>query len=175
MSEMTIEFIANRDKTKTQVIRLSNAKICFRNFRGEASVYNDAGNRGFSVVIPDEEIAEALRNDVNEFDAGWNVKIRAAREEGDTPFMHLPVKVKYTDRSAPKVYLESGNKRVKLDENTIKMLDNIDIAYCDLDIRPYDGEGRFGPHRTAYLQEIWVVQDLSRDRFSSRFANEEEE
>lgn len=172
---MNIEFITNRDKTKTQLVRLSDVKICFRNFRGEAGMYNDAGNRTFSIVIPDEEIAEALREDVNEFGVGWNVKIKAAREEGDAPFMHLPVKVKYTDRSAPKVYLESGNNRVKLDEDTIGMLDNIDVAYCDLDIRPYDGEGRFGPHRTAYLQEIWVVQDLSRDRFASRFANNEEE
>jgi hypothetical protein len=51
------------------------------------------------------------------------------------------------------------------------MLDHIDIQSVDLDIRPYDGEGRFGAHRTAYLQSIYVVQNI--DRHEARFAEEE--
>lgn len=173
--EMKLTFVANRDKTKTQLVQINNAKICFRNFRGEGGMYNDAGDRNFSIVIPDEEIAEALRNDVNEFNAGWNVKIRPGREPGDPAHMHLPVKVKYTDKSAPVVHLISGNHHTELTEDTIGMLDNIMIDHVDIDIRPYDGEGRFGPFRTAYLQSIWVVQDLTRDRFATRIMNGEVE
>lgn len=153
------------------IIQLEDARICWRNFRGEGSMYNAEGDRNFSVIIPDEEIAEALKNDVNKYGAGWNVKIKAPQTPDGTPFMHLPVKVKYTENSKPKVYLESGNNKRRLTEETIDMLDHIDILSVDLDIRPYDGEGRFGPHRTAYLQSIYVVQAI--DRHEARFAEEE--
>ena len=150
------------------ILQIDDARICFRNFKGEGSMYNNEGDRNFSLVIPDEEIAEALKNDKNEFGAGWNVKIRAPREEGEAPFMHLPVKVKYTDRSGPKVYLISGKNRVQLDEDTIGMLDDIDIKSVDLDIRPYDDEINGRPFRTAYLQSMEVVQRI--DRFAARYS-----
>lgn len=153
------------------ILQIDDARICFRNFRGEESMYNAKGSRSFSLVIPNEEIAEALMNDKNEFGVGWNVKIKAPREDGEAPFIHLPVKVKYTDRSQPRVYLISGRNRIELNEDTVGMLDDIDIRSVDLDIRPYDGEGRFGPHRTAYLQSIYVTQEI--DRFAARFAEEE--
>lgn len=153
------------------ILQIDDARICFRNFRGEESMYNAKGNRSFSLVIPNEEMADALMNDKNEFGVGWNVKIKAPREAGEAPFIHLPIKVKYTDRSQPRVYLISGKNRIELDEETIGMLDDIDIRSVDLDIRPYDGEGRFGPHRTAYLQSIYVTQEV--DRFAQRFAAEE--
>ena len=156
------------------LLQIDDARICFRNFKGEGSMYNNEGDRNFSLVIPDEEIAEALRDNKNEFGAGWNVKIRAPREEGEGPFMHMPVKVKYTERSKPRVYLISGRNRVELTEDTIGMLDDINIKSIDLDIRPYDGESRFGPHRTAYLQSMYVTQDLDSDRFAQRFHDDEE-
>lgn len=168
---MKIQFVANREKTKTALIQIDDARICFRNFRGEESQFNSKGDRNFSVVIPDEEIAEALMNDKNEYGVGWNVKIKAPREEGDAPFRHLKVKVKYSERSKPNVYLISGKNKVELTEDTIDMLDDIDIKSVDLDIRPYDDEGRFGPFRTAYLQAIYVTQEI--DRFAARFAEEE--
>ena len=168
---MEIKFIANRDKTKTQLVQIDDARICFRNFRGEGSMYNNEGNRNFSIIIPDDEIADALINDKNEYGVGWNVKIKAPREEGDMPFRHLKVNVKYTDRSAPNVYLISGKHKIELNEDTIGMLDDIDIKSVDLDIRPYDDESRFGPFRSAYLQAMYVTQEV--DRFAARFAEEE--
>lgn len=153
------------------ILQIDDARICFRNFRGEGSMYNNEGDRNFAVVIPNEEIADALKNDVNKFGVGWNVKIKAPREEGDAPFMYLPVKVRYTDRSAPAIYLTSGKNKVKLTEETIGMLDDIELARVDLDIRPYDSESRFGQHRTAYLKALYAVQNV--DRFADRFAEEE--
>ena len=168
---MEIKFIANREKTKTQLLQIDDARICFRNFRGEGGMYNREGERDFSIVIPNDEIADALMNDVNEYGVGWNVKIKAPRTEDDMPFRHMKIKVKYTDRSKPNVYLISGRNKVELDEETIGMLDDIDIKSVDLDIRPYDGDGHYGPHRTAYLQAIYVTQEV--DRFAARFAEEE--
>lgn len=142
------------------ILQIDDARIIYRNFAGEASQFNRAGDRNFSVLIEDEQIANELR------DHGWNVKIKQAREEGDTPFMHLPVKVKFNDRG-PSVYLVSGSNRVKLDEETIGMLDSIDILGVDLDIRPFDWEVNGKAGRAAYLQSICVTQDI--DRFAQRF------
>lgn len=153
------------------ILQIDDARLCFRNFSGKGDMYNDEGDRNFSVIIPNEEIAEALQNDVNRYGAGWNVKIRAPKVEGEAPFRHLPVKVKYTERSGPRIYLVSGKNRVELNEETIGMIDDIDIKSVDLDIRPFDGEGRFGPFRAAYLQSMYITQNV--DRFAARFAEEE--
>ena len=101
---------------------------------------------------------------------GWNVKIKQPREDGDEPFMYLSVKVKFNDYG-PNVYLVSGNKMNRLDEDSIDCLDKISILSADLDIRPYDWEvnGRTG--RTAYLQSIKVIQ-RSTDRFAEITEND---
>lgn len=152
------------------ILQIDDARIIFRNFRGEGGKFNKEGDRNFALVIPDQEMAEALQNDTNQYGAGWNVKIRPPREEGDEPFIYLPVKVKFNARG-PIVYLQSGRNRVKLDEESISMLDEIDISSVDLDIRPYDDEINGRPFRSAYLQSMCVTQDI--DRFAARFAAEE--
>lgn len=143
------------------ILQIDNARIIFRNFSGEGSKYNRKGDRNFSVVIDDQELADRLIED------GWNIKIRPPREEGDVPFMHLPVKIKFNERG-PRVYLQTGTAKVLLDEDSIECLDNIDISNVDLDIRPYDWElddGKTG--RTAYLQGGCVTQEV--DRFSPHY------
>lgn len=166
------------------VLEINDARICFRNFRGEADRYNKEGDRNFALIIAGgtlddgnrkmeltaEQMAEALINDANRFGVGWNVKIKAPREEGDAPFIYLTVKVKFNERG-PAVYLRSGSNRVRLTEETVAMLDDIDILSVDLDIRPHDGEINGKPFRSAYLQGIWVTQNI--DRFAARFAEEE--
>lgn len=142
------------------ILQIDDARIIYRNFAGAGSKYNREGDRNFSIVVPDMETAEALMAE------GWNVKIKPPREEGEDPFITLPVKVKFNDRG-PKAYLISGDNRVELDEESIAMLDDIDIRTVGLDIRPYDWEvnGRTG--RTAYLQAIEVEQEI--DRFAARY------
>lgn len=146
------------------ILQIDDARIIFRNFSGAASKFNRPGDRNFALVIPEQEIADALIDD------GWNVKIKPPREEGDAPFMYLPVKVKFNDRG-PNVYLKSGNNTVKLDEESIRCLDDIDILSIDLDIRPYDWEVSEKTGRTAYLQSMEVTQEV--DRFAERQQREE--
>ena len=148
------------------ILQIDDARIIFRNFSGAPSQFNREGDRNFAVVIPDEELAAQLAED------GWNVKIKEARDAGDPPFMYLPVKIKFNDRG-PICYLQTGSRLNKLDEESIDILDNVDIAGVDLDIRPYDW-GPIGPEqkygRTAYLQSIKVVQEI--DRFAAQFAED---
>ena len=149
------------------ILQIDDARIIYRNFAGRGDKYNREGDRNFAVVIPDEDMA----NDLTKL--GWNVKIKPPREDGDTPFMFLPVKVKFNDRG-PDVYLKTGNVQNRLDEESVGLLDNIDIISVDLDIRPYDwivqeGTPNEKSGRSAYLQSIRVIQDV--DRFAGDDGN----
>ena len=148
------------------ILQIDDARIIYRNFSGAPSKFNREGERNFSIVIPDEETANAL------VEEGWNVKIKPPRDEDDSPFMHLPVKVKFNDRG-PIVYLKTGNAVNKLDEESVDILDNIDIMGVDLDIRPYDWEVNGKTGRTAYLQSINVTQEI--DRFADRYSRRDNE
>lgn len=146
------------------ILQIDDARIIYRNFSGIGSKYNREGERNFAVIIPDQEIADALINE------GWNVKIKPPREENDSPFMFLPVKIKFNDRG-PNAYLMTGKRMNRLDEESIRCLDDIDILSVDMDIRPYDWEinGKVG--RTAYLQSIKVTQEV--DRFAEQYSDDE--
>lgn len=148
------------------ILQIDDARIIYRNFSGIGSKYNREGDRNFSIIIPDQETADALIAE------GWNVRIKPPRDEDDMPFMHLPVKVKFNDRG-PHAYLISMSRRNKLDKESIGILDDIDILKVDLDIRPYDWEVNDKTGRTAYLQAIEVTQDFSADRFAARYAEQE--
>ena len=146
------------------MLQIDDAKIIFKNFEGRGDKFNREGDRNFSLLIEDPATADALIRE------GWNVKVKEGRDEDDAPFMRLPVKVKFTDYG-PNVYLWTGNKRNELDEESIGMLDQIEIDSINMDLRPYDWEvsGRTG--RTAYLQSMEVFQRI--DRFAARYANED--
>ena len=146
------------------ILQIDDARIIYRNFRGEGGKFNREGDRNFAVVIPKQELADELLN------RGWNVKIKPPKDEEDSPFMYLPVKVKFNDRG-PQVYLRTGDRVNRLDEETISVLDDVDIRSVDLDIRPYDWDVNGTSGRTAYLQSIEVIQEI--DRFAARYAEEE--
>lgn len=146
------------------ILQIDDARIIYRNFRGEGGKFNREGDRNFAVVIPKQELADELLN------RGWNVKIKPPKDEEDSPFMYLPVKVKFNDRG-PQVYLRTGDRVNRLDEETISVLDDVDIRSVDLDIRPYDWDVNGKSGRTAYLQSIEVIQEI--DRFAARYAEEE--
>ena len=154
---MKIDFIRG-------ILQIEDARIIFRNFSGEGSKYNREGDRKFAVIIPDEEIKDQL------VENGWNVKIKPPRDEDDSPFMYLPVKIKFNHRG-PGIYLVSGDKVTRLNEETIGMLDEVDIKSVDMDLRPYDWEVNGKTGRSAYLQALNVIQNI--DRFAARYQKDE--
>ena len=147
-------------KAPRGILQIDDARIIWRNFKGEPTKFNPrGGDRSFSLVIPNMEMAQDLIKD------GWNVKIREPREEGEDPFIHLPVKVYFNDYG-PQVHLITNGNRVKLDEESVGMLDDIVIGKVDLDIRPFDWEVRGESGRAAYLQSIRAYQVIT-DRFDN--------
>ena len=146
------------------VLEIEDARIIYRNFSGLGTKYNREGDRNFAVIIPNQEIADELMKE------GWAVKIKPPRNEDDSPFMYLPVKVKFNNRG-PAAYVKSGSSVQRLNEDTIGMLDEIDIQSVDMDLRPYDWEVNGKTGRSAYLQAINVIQNI--DRFGAQYAAQE--
>lgn len=146
------------------ILQIDDARIIFRNFRGEASKYNSEGDRNFALIIPDDETAKKL------IERGWNVKIKPPREEGEDPFRFLHVKVKFNEKG-PAIYLRTNGVVNQLDEESVGMLDNIDILSVDMDIRPYHWKRNGETGISAYVQSMCVTQRI--DRFAERFANEQ--
>lgn len=150
-------------KFRKDILEIEDARIIYRNFEGVASKFNREGDRNFAVIVPNDEIKDIL------VEAGWNVKIKPPRDEDDTPFMFIPVKVKFNNRG-PAAYLRSGETVTRLNEETIGMLDEIDIQSVSMDLRPYDWDVNGKTGRTAYLQAINVIQNI--DRFGDMYAQE---
>ena len=146
------------------ILNIDEAAIIYRNFAGRADKFNREGDRNFALIIPTEELADRLIND------GWNVKVKPPRDDQETPFMYLPVKIKFNDRG-PNCYLVTAGRANRLDEESIGILDDVDILNVNLDIRPYDWEVNGKTGRTAYLQGIEVTQRV--DRFAARYAEED--
>ena len=150
-------------KSRKDILEIEDARIIYRNFEGVASKFNREGDRNFAVIVPNDEIKDIL------VEAGWNVKIKPPRDEEDTPFMFIPVKVKFNNRG-PAAYLRSGETVTRLNEETIGILDEIDIQSVSMDLRPYDWDVNGKTGRTAYLQAINVIQNI--DRFGDMYAQE---
>ena len=137
-------------------VNFEDAHITFKNFEGRESRYNRKGDRNFCIVIEDSDVARSLSED------GWNVRIAEPREEGDKPFMTLPVAVSF--RSFPsippvEIYVYTKNKsRKRLTEETVGELDFMEIGHIDLTIRPRFWEDDSGnEHVKAYLKEMHVM------------------
>lgn len=136
---------------------LEDVRILFRNFAGHEDKFNKAGDRNFGILL-DPDIARDLEKD------GWNVKWLQPRDEGEEPAAYMRVTVKY-GRKPPRVIMITSRGRTTLKEDTVDILDDVDIFACDLIIRPYNWNVRGETGVAAYLQSLFVtIEESPLDR-----------
>lgn len=150
-------------RKETLIIR--DAKLIYKNFEGRKTDFNAAGDRNFSVIIDDPDVAEKMIED------GWKLKPLKARDEDEDPRWHLPVNVRY-DNFPPKIVMRRRNKpNIELDEIDIKRLDRASIVECHVNINPsfWSVGGKSGIK--AYLKSMIV--DIEEDELLAELEDED--
>jgi hypothetical protein len=150
---------------KTNNIMIEDARLIFKNFSGEESKFNRAGNKNFCVVL-DHDMADELAAE------GWNIKYLRPREDGEEPTPYLQVTVAYGN-IPPKVIMIAGRNKTPLDSLSIGTLDYAEIANVDLVIRPYNWEVNGKQGIKAYLKTMYV--EIEQDAFASKYDFDDDE
>ena len=138
-----------------------NCRIIFRNFAGEQSQYNRAGDRNFCVVIEDKEVAEKMQAD------GWNIKHLPPLDDGGEETAYLPVAVSYSN-VPPTIVMLSSRGRTHLDEATIDILDYAEIEKVDLIVNPYNWEVNGKSGVKAYVKSMYIT--IREDALAKKYA-----
>lgn len=148
-------------KRNVPPITIRNAKLIYRNFSGTAKQFNAKGLRNFNVVL-DPEDAKMLERD------GWNIKWDEPKEEGDSPRARLKVSVRF-DNYPPRIWLVTENGKNLLDEESVTLLDDAEIANVDLKLTASTGEMDGKPYVKAYLAKMFVT--LDENDLEAKYAN----
>ena len=146
-------------------ISVENARIIFRNFAGKESKFNAKGKRNFCLLL-DNDSAEDLK------EIGWNVKYLNPRDQEDPPQPYIQVAVAF-DNFPPNIWMITGNKKTKLTEDTISVLDYAEIENVDIIVRPYTWEVNGKGGIKAYVKNMYVT--IVENEFEKKYQNLEGE
>lgn len=142
-------------------LKIKNAKITFRNFRGEERRFNREGNRNFCIVLPEED-ALRLKED------GWNIRMRDPLEDGEPATGLLQVTVSFNNnRYIPKIVLVTSRGKTQMDEDMIGILDSAAIVKVDVCVRPREWEISGKTGIKAYCKTLYVT--IEDDEFEDDY------
>ena len=147
-------------------IELENVQIkwAFSHFDGREDRFNSQGDHNFTMIIPEERVAE-LREE------GWNIREMAGYEEGDPPEFLLKAKISYK-YEPPKIYLIKGNRRFRAEERDLADIRRDTCEQIDVILSPSRWVNGNDSGITAYVKELYAKVRVSR--FSEKYSEYEE-
>jgi len=143
------------------IIKDAHIVMKTRNFSGNnPGKYDKPGARNFSIFLDPEKVDVAKLQET-----GWNVKVGSANPEDpdDVPSMFLRIHANWfpldDSRSGmnPMIFKSVNGEKIRLDEDTVKQLDNDEILKCNLTITGRWMESPTYTGVVAYLKKM-VVQ-----------------
>lgn len=148
---------------------VKHAAILWSNFAGEPTRVNPAGGkRTFNLVLTEE-----VGNDLKA--AGWNVKFREPREEGDDPLVYTEIVVNMESTYPPTIHLctdFNGRKsRTELNADDVSTLDRMRFTDISVMVHPFE-HGRTnsaGATVKGYLRSMDLVAE-NTDIFAEDYA-----
>ncbi len=146
--------------TDAKTFQVEDARLVFRNFSGKEGQYNREGDRNFADIL-DEGVAKAMLDD------GWNVKYLSSREEGEPDTPYIQVSVNFKNRP-PHIVVITSVGRTSITEDSVAMLDSVDIRIADLIARGYDWTVNGKSGTKAYLQSLFVT--IEEDALQRKYA-----
>lgn len=155
MSNM--RFIVN-ERGKEQLV-IEDAVIRFHNYAGLQTDFNQAGNRNFDVILPNNEMAIAMG------EKGWNVKIRKPKDPEEDPYYTLNVKINMNSRYKPTFeQIVDGGDPIMYDEITLGTFDPKEPKFRR--------EGKDDPHKIPdemKMHDIFMV--INGSAWESQFGS----
>lgn len=145
---------------EVKTFMVEEGQIIFRNFAGKEGPYNRQGDRNFSVILP-METAKVMEAD------GWNVRYLDPREEGDEETAYISVAVNFKNRP-PRVVMMTSRARTNLDEESVEVLDWVNIEKADLICRAYNWVVNDKSGVKAYLQSLFIT--IEEDYLERKYA-----
>ena len=139
----------------------------YRNFSGQKTEFNKAGERRFSIFLPEDTAAE-LEN------LGWNIKHKPPYEEGEPERLQMDIAVAFEPYPPTVVLVSHDGQRTFLSEESVCILDNTDIERADLEIRPYNWEVNGKTGVKAYLKELVVTAKPPRRALNASMRRNED-
>ena len=148
------------------IVIIDGTRLRFPNFEGRAGEFNAKGNRNTCVDLP-KNLAEELR------EQGWNIKQYVPTDSDSDPIYYTQVNVQYWTREGkpvkfpPKIVLIVNGKETQLDEESVKLIDNAEIANVKIAIRPREWE----PGKVkGYLKTLYV--EIIEDEFARYYSED---
>lgn len=140
-------------------ITIENAEVFRTNFQGLEEQYNPAGTRHFVIFLPEDVAADLI-------DREWPVKRLKPREDEEVGRPILDIRVKFGEFRPPAVFVISQGQKQLWTEDMVGMLDGLDLANMDIQLRPFEWRMPNGTSGIkAYLSKAFItLQEDDLDR-----------
>ena len=132
------------------------------NFRGEVNKFNQNGARIANIIIPDVAVAQQMAED------GWNVKYLRDDEDGNPGEPHIKITLGYKGHTPPRVVMVTSNGNTELFEDTVSLLDSVDVLNVDVFLTPWVWDKDTGAI-AAYVKSMYVTieEDYLDQKYSA--------